>query len=195
MKLFSKNELIAINSETNLMIQRNKEIIEQTNKYNNLKIVFIILLIIIFIILRLIYLKNNDDEDENFKPNNEAIYYEEKFDSYIDAFDKSKDFLNNNINGILLSMTKVELIKKANLSIVIPCLNCKKYILSCIRSIQNQDFSNFEIIIVNDASDKDTSSYLEELQKEDDRIKIINTFIHKKYWNYFCFREIYIYHG
>ena len=174
MKLFSKNEIIVNNSETNLMIQKNKEIIEQTNIYNNLKIVFIILLIIIFIILRIICLKNNDNEDEDFKPDKEAIYSEEKFDSYIDAFDKSRDFLNNNINGILLNISKVELIKKTNLSIVIPCLDCKNYILSCIRSIQNQDFSNFEIIIVNDASENDTSSYLVELQKEDDRIKIIN---------------------
>ena len=36
MKLFSKNEIIVNNSETNLMIQKNKEIIEQTNIYNNL---------------------------------------------------------------------------------------------------------------------------------------------------------------
>ena len=170
--------MLSNNSETNLMIQKNKEIVERTNINNinkNIKIIIIIILIILlFIILRIIYLRNIDNEDENSNPDNEAIYYEEKFDSYIDAFDKSKDFLNNNINGILLSMTKVELIKKANLSIVIPCLNCKKYILSCIRSIQNQDFSNFEIVIVNDASDNDTSSYLEELQKEDNRIKIIN---------------------
>jgi len=58
--------------------------------------------------------------------------------------------------------------------IVIPCLNCKKYILSCIRSIQNQDFSNFEIIIVNDASTDDTLLYLEELKKEEQKIKILN---------------------
>ena len=166
------------NSETNLMIQKNKEIVKRTNINNinkSIKIIIIIILIIsLFIILRIIYLRNIDNEDENSKPDNEAIYYEEKFDSYIDAFNKSKDFKNNNIKGILLNTTKVKLIKKTNLSIVMHCFNCKKYILSCIRSIQNQDFSNFEIVIVNDASDNDTSSYLEELQKEDNRIKIIN---------------------
>ena len=52
--------------------------------------------------------------------------------------------------------------------------NCEKTITSSIRSIQNQNFLEFEIIIVNDFS-KDNSSFLiEKLQKKDSRIKIIN---------------------
>ena len=52
----------------------------------------------------------------------------------------------------------------------------KNYI-SCLnfsRSIQNQNYSNFEIIIVDDASDDGTSLTLDKLQKEDPRLKIIN---------------------
>ena len=54
-----------------------------------------------------------------------------------------------------------------------PCYNCTKYILKAIRSIQNQDLSNFEIIIVNDASTDDSLKYIEQLQKEESRIEIV----------------------
>ena len=57
---------------------------------------------------------------------------------------------------------------------IIPVYNCEKTIISSIRSIQNQNFFELEIIIVNDFS-KDNSSFLiEKLQKKDSRIKIIN---------------------
>ena len=115
-----------------------------------------------------------DVEDKNNKLDNETIYYEEKSDSYIDSFNKSKDFINDNINGILLNITKKEISKNIKVSVVIPCYNCKKYILSCIRSIQNQYYSNFEINIVNDDSTDDNLSYLYQLQKEEQRIKIIS---------------------
>ena len=173
MKLFSKNEIRNNNSETNLMIQKNEKVIKIVDNNNNLKVTLIISLIILFIILK-IYIRNKYNEDENINPDYHDIYFEEKFDSYIDAFNKSKDFINNNINGILLNITKIQLTKKLNVSIVIPCLNCKKYILSFFRLIQNQDFSNFEIIIVNDASTDDTLLYIEELQKEDQRITILS---------------------
>ena len=177
---------ISINSETtNLTNQQNKRIIKSKKINYNLRAIIYIIMIILFILFRLIYLRlysilmnnteSDDDEyDENFKPDNETIYYKEKFDSYIEAFNKSKDFINNNIKGILLNTENILLQKKCKISIVIPCLNCKDYILRCIRSIQNQNFSDFEIIIVDDFSDNHTQLYLEKLQKEDQRIKIIS---------------------
>ena len=173
MKLLSKNEIIYNNSETKLMTRKNEKHCGVLNINKNLKATFIIILAILFIILK-IYIRKNYYEDENIKPDYHDIYGEEKFDSFLEAFNKSKDFINNNVNGILLNTTKIQLIKKTKISIVIPCRNCKKYILSCIRSIQNQDLSNFEIVIVNDASTDDTLLYLEELQKEEQRIKILS---------------------
>ena len=170
-------------SETKLLIKNNKKLSKKSNinKYRLIIICSIIIFIIFFIILRKIYFTNAsiidnkyEDEDENFEPDNETIYYEEKFDSYIEAFNKSKDFINMNIKGILLNTIKFNLLKKPELTIIIPCYNCHNYILRCIRSIQNQNFSNFEIIIVDDASSNETILYLEQLQKEDQRIKIIN---------------------
>ena len=46
--------------------------------------------------------------------------------------------------------------------------------MRAIRSVQNQDFQNFEIIIVNDASNDNSSLYLDELKKEESRLRIIN---------------------
>lgn len=39
-----------------------------------------------------------------------------------------------------------------DISIVIPCYNVSKYIKRCIKSIENQTFKNYEIIIINDGS-------------------------------------------
>ena len=107
---------ISINSETtNLTNQQNKRIIKSKKINYNLRAIIYIIMIILFIVFRLIYLRlysilmnnteNDDDEyDENFKPDNETIYYKEKFDSYIEAFNKSKDFINNNKHIITKKM-------------------------------------------------------------------------------------------
>ena len=126
--------------------------------------------------------EKDEDEDDNYKPDNNSIYCEEKFESYTEAFDKAKDFINNNLKGILLNTQKIKLSTKPNVSIVIPCYNCTKYILKAIRSIQNQDLSNFEIIIVNDASTDDSLKYIEQLQKEESRIEIVKNI---KIWEYY----------
>ena len=59
-------------------------------------------------------------------------------------------------------------------SIVIPIYNCEKFIHRAIRSIQNQNIFDLEIILVNDFSTDNTLYVLEKYQKEDPRIKIIN---------------------
>ena len=105
---------------------------------------------------------------------NKTYFIEGKFDSYDVAFNKAKEFINNNIKGILMNTEKVKMSKNPNISIVIPCYNCKKYILRALRSIQNQIFSDFEIVISNDGSTKDTLAFIEQLQKEENRIRIIN---------------------
>ena len=102
------------------------------------------------------------------------IFRKKEYDTYIDAFNKAKDFINDNINGILKNKMKIKLFKKPEISIIIPCYNCKKFVLSTIRSIQNQNFSSFELIVVNDFSTDNSNLFLEQLQKEDKRIRIIN---------------------
>ena len=60
------------------------------------------------------------------------------------------------------------------ISICISVYNSEKYIEKAILSIINQSFQNFEIIVVNDFSIDNTLYVLTKLQKEDNRIKIIN---------------------
>jgi len=55
----------------------------------------------------------------------------------------------------------------------VPVYNKEKKIKKCIRSIQNQNMSDIEIIIVDDASTDNTTEIIKEFQKEDKRIKII----------------------
>ena len=66
------------------------------------------------------------------------------------------------------------LTNKTKISVVIPCYNCGNYLIKGIRSIQNQDFSDFEIIIINDFSSDNTLQIIQKFQKEDPRIKCLN---------------------
>lgn len=77
------------------------------------------------------------------------------------------------MKGILINKENVKLSSKPKISAVAPCFNCKSYLIKSIRSIQNQNFTDLEIIIVNDHSSNDTLLFLQNLQKEDPRIKIL----------------------
>ena len=46
-----------------------------------------------------------------------------------------------------------------------------------MRSIQNQNMSDLEIILVNDYSKDNTTKIIQELEAEDQRIKIINLYL------------------
>ena len=57
---------------------------------------------------------------------------------------------------------------------IVPIYNDEKIIKSVIRSIQNQNMTDIEIILVNDFSKDNTLKIIEEMKIEDPRIKIIN---------------------
>jgi len=59
-------------------------------------------------------------------------------------------------------------------SAVIPLYNCKNVILRTLRSIQNQNIYNLEIILIDDFSTDDTISFIQNIKREDPRIKLIN---------------------
>ena len=46
--------------------------------------------------------------------------------------------------------------KKPLVSLIVTCHNLGKYLPQCIKSIENQTYKNFEIIIVDDFSDEKT---------------------------------------
>jgi glycosyltransferase involved in cell wall biosynthesis len=133
------------------------------------KIWYCLLLVLLVIIINKNFFKYN-----LYYYIEESIFRKKAYNNYIDAFNKAKDFINDNINGILINKQEIKLFKKPKISVIIPCYNCRENVLSTIRSIQNQNFSSFELIVVNDFSIDNTSLFLEQLQNEDKRIKIIN---------------------
>jgi len=66
--------------------------------------------------------------------------------------------------------------KKAlpRLSIIVPCYNSEKYILQCIESIQQQTFTDFELILVDDCSSDNSLSLILSKALLDDRIVVIS---------------------
>ena len=84
-------------------------------------------------------------------------------------------------NGILINKKTKEFIKNINpiISIVSTIYDKEKYIMRFLRSIQNQQFENIEIIIIDDFSEDNSVMVLENLQKIDKRIKIIKHYKNK----------------
>ena len=62
------------------------------------------------------------------------------------------------------------------LSIIIPVYNMARYVARCLRSILEQDFIDYELIIIDDGSTDDTASIIR--QFSDSRINLISTANH-----------------
>ena len=60
------------------------------------------------------------------------------------------------------------------LSIVVPVYNAEKYLRCCLDTLTRQTYTNIEIICVNDGSSDGSLKILEEYEKQDSRIRIIN---------------------
>lgn len=65
-----------------------------------------------------------------------------------------------------------QLIKFPKISIIITYYNLGGYIKDCIRSILNQTYQNFEIVVVNDYSNEENNKILNSIKNE--KVKIIN---------------------
>lgn len=61
------------------------------------------------------------------------------------------------------------------LSIIIPCYNAELYIDKAIDSIINQNYKNWELILINDGSIDKTQDILQRYSSNDNRIKVINS--------------------
>lgn len=65
-------------------------------------------------------------------------------------------------------------LEKPEFSIVVPVYNTEKYLNKCIDSILNQTYSNFELILVNDASTDRCRKICDEYALKDERVKVIH---------------------
>lgn len=78
----------------------------------------------------------------------------------------------------------MDFVKEPKISVIITYYNLGKYIQECIDSILNQQYKNFEIIIVNDFSDEKNTAILSGINNE--KIKIINLSENKGQLLAFC---------
>lgn len=59
------------------------------------------------------------------------------------------------------------------ISVIMSVYNCEKYLRESIESICNQDYKNFEFLIVNDASTDNSEKIILEIAEKDNRIRYI----------------------
>ena len=85
-----------------------------------------------------------------------------------------RNFLDKCLEGALINDNNLEEVNTPKISIIIPLYNCNDTIKFSLRSVQNQNIKDIEIILVNDFSQDNTLNIVEELKKEDKRIKLIN---------------------
>jgi len=60
------------------------------------------------------------------------------------------------------------------LSVIVPVYNVERYLEKCLRSIEQQSFTSFEVIVVNDGSTDSSMEIAEKFQCNDQRFKLIN---------------------
>ena len=137
-------------------------------KYLYILIFFISFILLTNFMIKILYHKTN------LKQSYLDINSKEEFPKLYESFNNAKEFIDKSLKGILINNKTIKSTKHPKVSAIIPIYNCDKTITRAIRSIQNQNIINIEIILVNDFSTDETLSMVEEFQKEDPRIKIIN---------------------
>ena len=88
-------------------------------------------------------------------------------------FEKYNEYLNICRNGILINDINYNQFLPPKISAIIPVYNANKTIKCAVRSIQNQNMNEIEIILVDDYSSDNSISVINELMIEDKRIKLI----------------------
>ena len=59
-------------------------------------------------------------------------------------------------------------------SVVVPIYNAGKKLEKCIKSILNQTFTNFELILVNDGSTDNSINICKKYELKDNRVRVID---------------------
>ena len=60
------------------------------------------------------------------------------------------------------------------ISVIIPVYNCEKYIGTTLKSVINQNFKDYEIIVIDDGSTDNSAAIVEQFAAKDNRIVIIH---------------------
>ncbi len=68
------------------------------------------------------------------------------------------------------------MVKPALVSVIMPAFNAAEFIISAVKSVQNQTYAHWELLIIEDASTDFTLSKIKQLVKEDSRIKLLENY-------------------
>ncbi len=60
------------------------------------------------------------------------------------------------------------------ISVIVPVYNVEKYLDKCLKSILLQDFSDFELILVDDGSTDNSGKICDDFALKDSRIKVVH---------------------
>jgi glycosyltransferase involved in cell wall biosynthesis len=146
-------------------------------------ILILILLISNIIINKVLIFKNKNNNINSTKIYKKKYNVQENLSEIVKKF-LYKDIIPGTINDYLDYMDKARhgiLFNKSNLirsenpkvSLVISLFNRENYVNSTIRSVQNQNITDLEIIIVDDCSIDNSLKYAKNLQKDDPRIVVL----------------------
>lgn len=123
------------------------------------------------------YIKYNKSFDRYLLKMNSSVFFDEKvkiFNEFMRKQDLSEIIFKDK-KFCLASMCGVN--KKQyfgkKVSIILTVYNGSEYIRTSIESILNQDYKNFELIVVDDASDDNTVEILKKYQLKDNRVAVI----------------------
>lgn len=75
--------------------------------------------------------------------------------------------------GFLTNKIHFEKVDNPKISIIVPVYNREKYLITFLRSIQNQQFYDIEIILVDDFSSDNSIELIEKLKNDDKRIILL----------------------
>lgn len=64
--------------------------------------------------------------------------------------------------------------RKPEISVVVPVYNVELYLIRCIKSILNQTYKNFEVILVDDGSTDASSKLCDEIKDRDNRVRVLH---------------------
>ncbi|VVB82686.1 Glycosyltransferase AglE [uncultured archaeon] len=63
--------------------------------------------------------------------------------------------------------------KKEFITILIPCFNSEKTLENCLKSILNQNYKNYEVVLVDNNSNDSTKNIIKEFQKKSPKLKYV----------------------
>ena len=152
----------------------NREGFLKRHKILILSILYLILLLLV-VFLVIYYFKSSKviKKENNFEPRilklSDFNYIKNRTRESRDvALTKGKEYMKKCLEGLLFThnSSNFKLAKNPKISVIIPIYNSEDMINKTIKSVQNQNMLDIEIILVNDFSKDNTSLILQKLKDE-----------------------------